>query len=799
MGKVFVQLWLIRWKMTFKRKGFILYIVLTVLLGLSILAMAFSAMKSGVVTQLARSIDQNRLVVIAQSASAEAFAMIRSSINHKSATPPGIFEELRSAFPDSGMPQLPRGVPKPLFSAFIPQETKAMAEAQGYDIAVKCKAVFTVDPRYESQYRSFKAYKGYIDLYSQAFIRGSEDNVIELHERREVKLIDFRHLFDKYALFVKNYGPDYNNTRKRLHVMGVNVDPPGISRVFMGNNHYPDCDDPHKNIWLDLYYQEHKNLPGFSRLFGTTALTMFPGAGASPCLFHLKEREFNRFSGISVEQFYFVPTVMNLYETFVNQAANAVLGDRPFASADSLSNKAREAMANTNENSAAYKICADFANNANGNDYSACEGFDIILRTCINKWQYHFGYTDAASVWNIDNAERPDLPSPKSWATALAYGGLASKTAGVGRYGQYFDEYVDGGGKNYNPERFRVGKMPKLYGPANNRPVLIEGPVFLRFFKLAYLNDFVETIDFLAGTRDINPEPVPMMFQRDGRDSSFLNTDLNENLAPNDFYTDRTLMSRAIDDASINVLLGDSISYVDAEGNAKTINPLTDPAPTFSRPDQPSTANVPTENFVRLIDKRFVTRHYANPQSFLAERAPRTGSGRTLYIDGLMFIEKGDLDLSDISQFYGKGMIYLMQGNCVISNLARLRDPVASGDSLRIYLRAGSYIVAAGVDEVEIEASLAAFYFPWNSPDFAKQGKMIFNNQSRVTIVGNLLVDYFDTQGKNSPGLKDGGRIEIVHDPLIYDPAEAGPQDPYHASLSPVKSLYAISAGGLTF
>lgn len=64
-----------------RRRGFILYVVLTVLFALAILAFALNSFKSGAVVQLSRNIDQNRLALLAQSANAEVVARLRTQAN----------------------------------------------------------------------------------------------------------------------------------------------------------------------------------------------------------------------------------------------------------------------------------------------------------------------------------------------------------------------------------------------------------------------------------------------------------------------------------------------------------------------------------------------------------------------------------------------------------------------------------------------------------------------------------------------------------------------------------------------
>jgi hypothetical protein len=124
-------------------------------------------------------------------------------------------------------------------------------------------------------------------------------------------------------------------------------------------------------------------------------------------------------------------------------------------------------------------------------------------------------------------------------------------------------------------------------------------------------------------------------------------------------------------------------------------------------------------------------------------------------------------------------------------------------DTLRIYLRAGKFVIRQEFDGVEIQASLAAFYYPFGSSDPAKMGALILNGQSSVKIKGNLLVDYLYTHDSDNDGLADGGELRIEHDPLIYDPAGTAPDgeelDPYHVSIGPVRTVFSINSGGKTF
>ncbi len=797
-----------RQKLAGARHGFILYIVMAVLLALAILAFALNSFKQGTVTQLARTVDQNRLAILAQSANAELVAKIRSLVNSNPDS--DIFTACRSIFtkPD---PSASLNSDIVLESDFKPEQTLLMAQSVGYPLRIKSRAVLRVYRR--AEYSSVSAFNGYLDVFSQAYREGAEENIIEAHQRHDVRLLDVRHSLDKYALFVKNYSPDYNNTSRRIIVQGIKPSGPDISRVYLGNENYPECRDGEKNLWLDLSFAENKALSGFSELFNFSALQKFPGGSGEASLLTFKETQFSSLSGITVDQFYKVKAVMRIYEVFVNDAADGCVGKRQdFKTGDELKKKCADSKKHSNSNAASYQICEDFEKNAAGFDYSKCSGFKKILNTCIVEWKYHHGYIDAAGVWDVDNFERPNLPNPRQWVTALAYKGLSDLSEEFDKRGPYFNAFLDKKGdepsdstsKIYNPERLRVGRMLKLYGYDNKTPVLVEGPVFLRFFKIAYLDTFTKQIDFFDQKKDVIPEPVPLAFRRPLlKPKTFLNTELGNQLAASPYFSDKMMMSGAIDNVSVNALLGKSVTFYDGERKPVTINPLSAPAPTFQHPVQkPSATPAPARMFGRLVDFKTASYNYPSPKEFLENRVAPVNGKNVMFLDGLIYIEQGDLDISEISHYIGKGIIYLGSGDCIIGNLSRFRDQLKTNDSLRIYLRQGQYRVKAKEDEVKIEASLAAFFNPHGSTDPNRIGTLLPNRKKKILIRGNLLLDYLFIQDTSNTGLAPGGTLIIEHDPLLYEPALEVPGqklDPYHISIGPVKTLFSINAGGKTF
>ena len=66
-----------------KKKGFILYVVCALAIGLFILIAGLSKFKSGAVLQLSKTITQEKMIVVAQAAINESLAKVKNEINKK--------------------------------------------------------------------------------------------------------------------------------------------------------------------------------------------------------------------------------------------------------------------------------------------------------------------------------------------------------------------------------------------------------------------------------------------------------------------------------------------------------------------------------------------------------------------------------------------------------------------------------------------------------------------------------------------------------------------------------------------
>ena len=64
-----------------KRRGFILYVVCALAIGLFILIASLNKFKSGAVLQLSKTVTQERMIVVAQAAINESLAAVKGGIN----------------------------------------------------------------------------------------------------------------------------------------------------------------------------------------------------------------------------------------------------------------------------------------------------------------------------------------------------------------------------------------------------------------------------------------------------------------------------------------------------------------------------------------------------------------------------------------------------------------------------------------------------------------------------------------------------------------------------------------------
>ncbi|HQG28099.1 MAG TPA: hypothetical protein PLY73_06040, partial [Candidatus Ozemobacteraceae bacterium] len=593
------------------RAGVVFFVVLAVFLVMAVMAFSLSTFKGGAIEQLSKSIDQNRLAMLAQAANNEIVAILRSQVNAhtQGGSENGFYAVFRKAIKlevNGTPPTLPWS--ENIFpDNYTPVMTQDMVARAGYNIALKSQARLVLEKR--TAVSGTAGFSGYLEIVSRASHLAGDQTKIEVKERRDVKVVDMRHFFDRYALFVKNYCPDWNNPRRRLVVKGIPPDfSAGVySTVFVGNQYYPksrEFGSPTASplLWFDVNFDEQKNLIGpLLGMAAAAARTAFPGIESEPfkVFFGVNNDKYLDVARFDVPAFYNVRQIKDQFRDMINRAANAFLNVNTYVSGPDLKRKCAQALSASggNNNSAAWVLCNDYNTKVAdaGTDFSQSQAFNMIVQTCIDNWVYRWGYTDAAALWDLTGSTR--LPVPSTLMGDVRLVGLATQSEPTNRVGPWMYQNLQPEGDTSNPpwnrERAFVGKMAKLCGPSDNVPLLVEGNAFLRFFKVAYFDEVNATFTLLNTEVPCVLAPVPLDYYRKdpvlGQDDTFLNQP--SSVLANDrlfakclpsspakgYLVDRSLMSRAIDTIPLNTLFAtETVKITKTDGSDGTYDPKAD-------------------------------------------------------------------------------------------------------------------------------------------------------------------------------------------------------------------------------
>ncbi len=707
-----------------RRRGFLIYIVLSSLLLVGILAFSISSFKRDAVEQLSRTVDQNRLLILAQGGTAEILGILRYQANLY-ASP--MWKTFRSVFaekdPLAGGPwkktvDFPPGA--------LPAINAIAGTLRGFKVKVegRIKLVFL-----ERSNTNPVSYSGFIEVQARASAGGNY--LMEAKERREIKLVNLQDFLDKYALFVKGFVPDYNDRNRRLRVEGL-ASKKTYSWIYLGNRDYPQCLEfpsgelaPGANgslppILLDVdFVQDSQLLSGFAQ--GSVG---FPGkaplldsSSTMGKMFWITQSpiKFSSLAGnFKMDDFFPVSQLREYYRVTIGEAS-------------------LKAQGSTNQNSTAYPIAQDYL--ANRNNYPGSTAFKALIQTCMDSWEYKYGYTDYMHLFPDNKADSAMGHYP--------FNGVAS----------YFTEYQD-----YNNWRILGGRMPAFFGEKRNTATMIEGQAYVRFFKIAYFDPFVTTMNCLGSDIQVEMPPLPLHFARKGKQDDFQNREI-----PKFSGNEKWLMSRAVEEFPINRFFF--------------------PKETKPRPEpEQYGSKVPGADIYPANDPLMDAFEFDTGADLVRERTVLDGSGRKILdLDGQMQVNKGDLDLSGVNLFRGRGVIVVVNGNCRIGNFQRM-DP-GSGDSAKIYLTHGNFEVTSAGQSVKIEASLVALALGAG----AKRPYMFCCNNKDVHILGNLVVDYLPIDFNNR-GI--GRELLIEHDPRLF-----APSDPFRVSIGQVRTMFSINAG----
>ncbi|MBU1106326.1 MAG: hypothetical protein KKB51_06635 [Candidatus Riflebacteria bacterium] len=702
------------------RRGFVLFLVCTLALVMMIMIISLSSQKSGAVLQLTKTIEQERAVALAQAGVNEMLAWVKAGVNDKnSAVGSSIYQFWKTKPPVAGS--------RVIYSAeFSPAQLKMsnqlVDEYLGNRGYVSGQISLVVTERINGARPSFI---GHIELVGKAKYKDFPAET-KVKEWREIKIVDLSDPFlDKYALFVKSFCLSLNNPKKRIIIQGITPDDPTrYSFAYLGNRSYPACTefpqgDKSANappVILDLDFKEDRNLLGNFYRPAPFQMANNQYVQASTGNLFFVNPPFN-FAGIAgsfslADDFHKTPELVTIYKSIVDSS-------RPYADT---------------EGTLGYVVCKDYQ--SSGGNPAASQVFRALVSTLMQNWKYQYGYSDFLS---ITGGSQP-------FANEHPFSGIIN----------YFEDI-----KQSNSSRTFGGKMPLLFGENRDTPVYVEGPVFLRFFKVAFV-DQVEVKFTLNGgqTLDVPFPTVPMHYEK--APETFCGKTLSP---PVDSRTDK-LMSMPIEHFSIN-----NFFFGAGTTPAKT--------PTAVK------GGVEGYDVFPTIDESLqtVSHFYQTAEEFSNDRIKIINGQKILDLDGNMLIMGGSahvLNLASVNKYSGKGKIIVAEGSCHLGNLA----PVSSSkDSLGIYLMAGRFVLKSD-DTANIFASLVATTcFSNNSNTSASaEGGIDFDGKS-ANIFGNLVVDNL-FEMVNMP---DGGHLKIVHDPGLYFP-----EYPVRVSVGQVRSLLAV-------
>lgn len=702
------------------RRGFVLFFVCVFAIAMIVMVASLTTQKRGEVRQLGRTIEQERLVLFAEAAITEMLAAVKAGVNDRNDDIGRVLRNFwKSGFAGVAKVVYEAEVPAarlPVTTALVAEQMDGRADISGHVRIVIIDTIKGARP----------SYAGYLELVGKAESKGVPP--INIKERRDIKIVDLAYPFlDKYVLFVKSFCRLLNNPNKRLVIKGVTPNDPAIySFVHLGNRSYPTCPefpDGAKGgamppILLDLSFKEDSHLLGsfFRPAPFQTINPKFSEASNGNLFYAIPPFEFrniaNSFS--KALDFHNTPELDSTYRFLVRSS-------QPYAD---------------QEGTIPYAIIKDFQ--AAGGNPANSDVFKSLVESLMEHWKYQYGYTDYTCL----------LSDPvNTFVNLQPFTGIA----------QYFNHFVE-----QNPQRILGGKMPLLYGEGRDIPVFVEGPVYLRFFKIAFLDEITIKFDLYGGSpTDVPFRPVPLHYEPTPKTFS------GKPCTPPIDERTNVLMSSPINSLSINHLFF-------GVGPKATRSPAT------------AGGTIEGYDVFPALDEtlRSMAHIYQNADDFTQDRIKSWDGRSILDLDGISLIlstAAKPLDLTGVEKYRGKGRIIVYEGNCHLGNLSPLD---VQEDSLGIYMMFGNFFVKSPGKDVTICASLAATtsFKDNSSPIRAAESGMHFGEKN-VTIYGNLLVDnLFELKS-----LPNGGKLTIVHDPKLYFP-----DYPVRVSIGEQKSLLAV-------
>lgn len=692
--------------------------------GLFILVTGLSKFKSGAVLQLSTTVTQEKMSVVAQAAINEMLAEVKGEINNSNST---LGKAVRD-FWKSGKPA-PASIfhAKRAFSSFV--ATKQMAEEHlGSDGKVEGEIFISATDSINQC--GVHSYLGTVKLISSVTCNGVK-NAVKITEMHDIKIVDLSFPFlDKYALFVKSFCQNINTTEKNFVVQGV----PGsggtnYSFIYLGNRNYPKCKDypdgakgsKHPPVMLDLNFEKDKKLLGGAYKKDATMNLVDSGnrSKATGKFFMTNVKEFKQLNESLFRpdaDFHNTTELRSLYFGLVQASRNALTG----------------------QFSTAYLVVNDF-NNAGGKPERS-EVFQGILYDVFQVWKYYYGYTDYVNIF----------PSGEgSFGMTHPFTGLVSYFAAK---------------KNDCPAKCMGGEMPAFFGENRDTPVYIEGPCYVRFFKVGLFDEVTVKFDIGSGRQFDVAFPCVSCVWEDPQ-KTFSGKDVGAGVIDG---MSTKLMSHPIEHLSINNFFFGAGENIENKGDTIA-------------------GGTPGYDIFHYIDPELktVSHYYLTSEDFIKDRIKNIDGKDILDLDGIsvIFGQNGEkLDLSKVKDYRGKGMIVSYGGNCLLGNL----KPVDENNCyLKIILNNGRFFIDEGQSNVTIRASLISLVKNSDNSSAAvsREGGLI-TNKVTTYLIGNLVIDdLFD--------MRDKANFKIQHDPKIYLN-----EYPVRVSIGAPKSLYQLEYNG---
>lgn len=679
------------------RQAFILVLVSAFALVMLMLIFGLSSFKSGAVTQLSLNIEQGHMAAAAQAGVNEMLASVKAGVNDRNST---IGRAIKLFYTQN--PSMSSSNPHVLYEvnlspAQLPMSNRIRKELSGTGGEVTGRIRLVASEKVAGPKPS---YVGHVELLAQVDYKNLTDS-LKVKERRDLKIVNLADPFlDKYALFVKNFCPAINHPTKRVIIEGLRPTPSRsdlFSFVYFGNRFYP-ANQQYPQGWqgaisppirLDIDFNNDKRLLG--NLYQPNA--QFAMANSN-------------YSGASRGNFFWTSPPID-----VSTFADSFSETRDFHQIDELADTYEKLIEAARpgadvQTSITYKIMQDY-NRAGGNPANS-EIFHSIIRLLKGRWKYFYGYTDYLTL-------------ASSKLDAHPFRGIFT----------YFDLM-----RQANPISASGGRMPEIFGPGRDIPVYVEGPVYLRFFKVGFLDQEEIPLDIGRETIPIKFPPVPLPFEPAPKTMS------GRPISPVIDAINDSLMSKPVIHIPLN--------YFFFHGSS-------------TAPSTQVKGGIEGNEVFPDFDSslRTITYIYNSAREFIEENTQTVNGHKTLNLDGNMLILALDgsaLDLTAIDRYRGKGRLILAQNNCILGSMAANN---ADEDSLAIYLKNGNFIIGGNNSDVTIEASLVATCQSGRSA-------ISFSNKN-LTITGNLIVDDLN----NLADLPENGKLVIRHDAKLRAPENA--------------------------